>query len=91
MSVTVYDDRLEIVSSGNLASGLSPEKPPAALWTSPCFELEGSAHFLHVNARFAVPTGQVTAAPLFRVREQLLNDLVYGGHSYGARPGIISL
>lgn len=72
---------------------MTRRKPPAALWTSPCFELEESPHFLHVNARFPVslPTDQVTGQPLFRMREQLLNDLVYGLHSHGARPGIISL
>lgn len=67
--------------------------PPAALWRSPCFEHDGQAHFLHVNARFQVslPSGKARqAAPLFRLREQLLNDLIYQIHGYGARPGIIS-
>ena len=67
--------------------------PPAALWRSPCFEHDGQAHFLHVNARFQVslPGGKARQAPpLFRLREQLLNDLIYQIHGYGARPGIIS-
>ena len=66
---------------------------PAALWRSPCFECEGQAHFLHVNARFQVslPGGKAKQTPpLFRLREQLLNDLIYQIHGYGARPGIIS-
>ena len=68
-------------------------KPPAALWRSPCFEHDGQVHFLHVNARFQVslPSGKAKQAPpLFRLREQLLNDLIYQIHGYGARPGIIS-
>ena len=66
---------------------------PAALWQSPCFERNGQAHFLHVNARFQVSlsSGKARQAqPLFRLREQLLNDLIYQIHGYGARPGIIS-
>ena len=68
-------------------------RPPAALWCSPCFEHNDQIHFLHVNARFQVslPSGKAKQAPpLFRLREQLLNDLIYQIHGYGARPGIIS-
>ena len=75
------------------ASVVRRERPPAALWRSPCFEHDGQAHFLHVNARFQVslPGGKARQAPpLFRLREQLLNDLIYQIHGYGARPGIIS-
>lgn len=75
------------------ASEARKDKPPAALWRSPCFERNGRAHFLHVNARFQVslPSGRAKqASPLFRLREQLLNDLIYQIHGYGARPGIIS-
>ena len=75
------------------ASEAQKGKPPAALWRSPCFEHDGQAHFLHVNARFQVslPGGKARqAAPIFRLREQLLNDLIYQIHGYGARPGIIS-
>ena len=75
------------------ASDARKDKPPAALWRSPCFECNERAHFLHVNARFQVslPSGRAKqASPLFRLREQLLNDLIYQIHGYGARPGIIS-
>ena len=68
--------------------------PPAALWRSPYFKHDGQPHFLHVNARFQVslPSGKARQTPpLFRLREQLLNDLIYQLHGYGARPGIISL
>ncbi len=67
--------------------------PPAALWRSPCFKLQNEAIYLHVSARFQVslPKGKaIQAAPLFRLREQVLNDLIYHLHGYGARPGIIS-
>ena len=67
--------------------------PPAALWCSPCFEYEHKVCFLHVNARFPVSLPRRRAKqtlPLFRLREQLLNDLIYQLHGYGARPGIIS-
>ena len=66
---------------------------PAALWRSPCFEHDEQAHFLHVNARFQVSLSGGKAGQarlLFRLREQLLNDLIYQIHGYGARPGIIS-
>lgn len=69
-------------------------KSPAALWQSPCFEHDNQIQILHVNARFQVslPSGKAKqASPLFRLREQLLNDLIYQIHGYGARPGIISL
>ena len=68
-------------------------KAPAALWTSPPFESEGTTRLLHVSARFQVslPAADVQEAkPLYRLREQLLNDLIYHIHGYGARPGILS-
>ncbi len=74
------------------ASRNRKKKPPAALWRSPCFEYERKASFLHVNARFTVSWRKEkarSAKPLFRLREQLLNDLIYHLHGYGARPGII--
>ena len=68
-------------------------RPPAALWRSPCFEFDGQSRFLHVSARFQVslPREETQQNPqLFRLREQLLNDLIYQLHGYGARPGMIS-
>lgn len=65
---------------------------PAALWTSPRFEFDGDT-VLRVNAGFQMSlprTARGIGAPLFRLREQLLNDLIYQLHGYGARPGIIS-
>ena len=75
------------------SSSVRSGTPPAALWRSPLFEFENETSFLHVNARFQISLsrGQLKQAqPLFRLREQLLNDLVYNLHGYGARPGIMS-
>ena len=67
---------------------------PAALWRSPAFEFRGRVQRLHVSARFQVPVPRNEAASaelLFRLREQILNGLAYHVHSYGARPGFISV
>lgn len=67
--------------------------PPAALWRSPCFELDGQPALLHVNARFHVSLTRCEiqdVPPIFRLREQILNDLIYQLHGYGARPGMVS-
>ncbi len=75
------------------ADQVRKNRPPAALWRSPHFVCNNENCFLHVNARFQVslPSANVKKAKfLFRLREQLLNDLIYWIHSYGARPGIIS-
>ena len=78
---------------------LLPEKrakkgnAPLALWKSPCFDFEGERYFLHVNARFSLslPREQAEAGqPVFRLREQLLNELIYRVHCYGLRQGSIS-
>ena len=68
--------------------------PRAALWRSPSFESEGATRLLHVNARFQISLAPAYAKrqkALYRLREQLLNDLIYQIHGYGARPGILSL
>lgn len=67
--------------------------PPAALWTSPPFELEGKVRLLRVNARFQVslPLNSAEAVkPIYRLRDQLLADLINHVHTYSARPGMIS-
>ncbi len=75
------------------SSEVGADKPPAALWDSPYFEFREEICILHVNARFQMallPNAEVVKRqPLFRLREQLLSDLIYRIHSYGARPGII--
>ena len=70
------------------------KKAPDALWTSPSFKIdENEPWFLCVSARFQYPllaTKAEQLRPLFRLREQLLSDMIYRIHSYGARPGFIS-
>ena len=47
---------------------------------------------LHVNARFSLSLPRELAGagePVFRLREELLNHLIYTVHCYGLRQGII--
>ncbi len=67
--------------------------PPAALWTSPPFYHNGAVRYLHVNSRFqlSLPYSEAREARTrYRLREQLIGDLIFHIHSYGARPGILS-
>ena len=69
------------------------KKPPAAVWCSPYFEHGQQVQCLRVSARFPVSLLREKvsqASPLFRLREQLLNNLIYHLHGYGARPRFIS-
>ncbi len=69
------------------------KKPSPAVWTSPAFEWYGEVRMLRVSARFPIskPSADAqNAVPIYRLREQILNDLIYQIHSYGARPGKIS-
>ena len=74
-------------------SDKSSNRPPAALWTSPPFKVNGRIRVLRVSARFQVSLSvQVaeTSGPLYRLRDQLLADLIHHVHTHGARPGMIS-
>lgn len=65
---------------------------PDALWRSPPFEFGSGVRVLHVSARFQASLAVSVAAeqkPLYRLREELLGDLVYRAHVYSARPGFI--
>ena len=67
--------------------------PPASLWGSPAFEIDRTIRLLHVNTRFPVSLSRnefQNVEPLYRLREQILNDLTYKLHSHGGRPGMIS-
>ena len=78
-----------LVSSERITTG----SVPMAVWRSPCFEIEGKPCYFHVNARFSLSLPRAHAEaekPLFRLRDQLLNQLIYELHGYGARPGIVS-
>ena len=75
-----------------LASEARAQTPPDALWRSPAFEFSEQPHVLHVNARFQISLPLEKARQgrtLFRLREQILNGLIYRLHSHGARPGMI--
>ena len=71
----------------------SDRQLPAAVWGSPAFEFAEEDCVLHVNSRFQVPLTKRSAklaTPYFRLREQVLNNLIHHIHGYGARPGMIS-
>lgn len=68
-------------------------KIPGATWRGPMFELGGEIRRLRVSASFplALPASMTSdVTPLYRLREQVLNDLLYHVHSHGARPGMMS-
>ena len=68
-------------------------KPSVAVWTSPPFEFDGTVRLLRVSARFPIslPSARVrNEHPVYRLREQLLNDLIHHLHAHGGRPGLIS-
>ena len=68
-------------------------KPPASTWRGPAFDLDGHPRVLRVSARFPVALPRSYApnlTPMFRLREQILNQLTYHIHTHGARPGMIA-
>ena len=67
--------------------------PRASLWRSPRYEFDGAERLLHISARFPVSLSSYEAivmAPLYRLREQILENLIQHLHSYGSRLGILS-
>lgn len=67
--------------------------PPDSTWRGPVFEFEGEIRRLRVNAGWSLSlplSAMQHVTPLYRLREQILNDLAYHLHTHGARPGIIS-
>ena len=75
------------------AADKQSQTPPAAVWTSPPFEVNNEARLLRVNCRFqvSIPIDEVkTAQPIYRLRETLLADLLHRAHTNGVRPGVIS-
>ncbi|WP_419857173.1 hypothetical protein [Candidatus Palauibacter irciniicola] len=71
----------------------SGTKPRDSTWRGPVFEFEGEIRRLRVNAGSSLslpPSAMRDAKPLYRLREQMLNDLAYHLHTHGARPGLIS-
>lgn len=79
-----------LVSDGMRGS----DKGPMALWKSPCFAYKKESCFLHVSARFSLSLTRENVKemkPLFRLREQLLNDMIHTISSYRSRLGLIAL
>jgi hypothetical protein len=69
------------------------DAPPGGAWQSVVLSLDGASRVLHVNARFGMSLSEAVVAEVmvrYRLRETLLNDLVYRAHTHGARPGFIS-
>lgn len=74
-------------------SNLNHNTPPMAMWKSPVFQIRGGMHVLTVNTRFQMSLTSERARvirPMYRLREQLLTDLLHKIHTYGSRPGMIS-
>ncbi len=72
------------------------DKPPASVWTSPPFLRDSSQDpfKLRVNARFTVTAAPEDVAcwkPVYRLREQLLMQLVSHAANHLSRPGILQL
>ena len=72
---------------------VSKNPPPAALVSCPVFETDDGPVCLRLHSRFglSLPEKLVWSLPAaYRLREQLLADVLHRAHSYAARPGIIS-
>ena len=77
------------IPEGNVRGGTAP----ASLWRSPALELRDEVRHLHISANFLialVPGVARDTVPMYRLREQLLNDLIYHIHRHGGRPGMLS-
>jgi hypothetical protein len=71
---------------------VSSNKLPEAVWRSPPLHLRDAPRYLNVNCRFQfmLPPDEASKTQAsYRLRDQLLSELVFTGHSYGARPGPI--
>ena len=67
--------------------------PPDSTWRGLDLHLDGQSRILRVSARFPVALSRSIAratTPIYRLREQVLNKLIYHIHAHGARPGIVS-
>lgn len=71
----------------------SSKSTPNALWQSPVFETTDGLRRLHVSQRFVIGVAELAAKQfrvLYRLRDQLLSELVFHIHSHSSRPGITS-
>src|SRR5262249_14378943 len=65
-----------------------------AEWRSPCLVVDGTPFRLAVNCRYliTVPKAQVqTWTVVYRLREQLLMDLIHYAGGYVTRPGLVEM
>ena len=75
------------------STSLNKDTPPQFLWRSPRFAFNGSVRELQVNTRIQVPMVEPEARlqrPLYRLREQLLAQLLHCAQANNSRPGIAS-
>jgi hypothetical protein len=83
---------LEIPAEITLAR--TDRKPPKAEWLSPVLVVDDSPFYLAVNCRYliTVPKSQVKSwTAVYRLREQLLMDLIDYAGGYISRPGKVEL
>ena len=71
-------------------------RPPASEWSSPWLvTAPGNVPFrLHVNSRYSLHVSRNEAQkwlPMYRLREQLLMQLISHANNYLARPGVLEL
>ncbi|WP_146043821.1 hypothetical protein [Pseudomonas sp. GW531-T4] len=67
---------------------------PESLWVSPIFSIDDEDRVLLFNAGslLVFPVSVISdARPIYRLREQILNDLLFKLRNHQSRPGIISL
>jgi hypothetical protein len=72
---------------------LSNNPKPEALWVAPVFIISGGTRCLAVHSRFLITLARARIAgvqPEYRIRDQLLSQLIFKIHSHGMRPGAIA-
>lgn len=85
---------LEIVCSAVRNPRAGEMALPESLWISPVFSIDEVDKVLLFNAGslLVFPTKiTMKAQPIYRLREQILNDLLFKLRNHQSRPGIISL
>ncbi|EIU2893489.1 hypothetical protein L4O78_002333 [Pseudomonas aeruginosa] len=84
------------VSSSAVRDSRSGDAPPLpeSLWVSPVFSIDDADKVLLFNAGslLVFPVDLISSVrPVYRLREQILNDLLFKLRNHQSRPGIISL
>lgn len=83
------------ISRSSVRDPSSGDMPlPESLWVSPLFSINDEDRVLLFNAGslLVFPVAVVSdAQPVYRLREQILNDLLFKLRNHQSRPGIISL